>query len=302
MKTRQPAKSQVHRFREAKALSYRRSPAEGLSRNTCSRSMRKKSFPKHLAAKWIKHDRKQADEKLLAESNTGQLAVLEEIIEDGLQTALAVGAALKVINDQKLWKTGYASWKSYVNARWPFGVRYADYLISAAKVVEVLGVVGGPKSVGTAREFAALVEKDPEVAQAIWKDLKSHYPEPTVKQAHDFVKHPKPAVPPKPMEEHTRLTLHYIKIVLAKYFADKPGLRPGLRPGMKGWSGSLERRMYLMAIHHYVEEQMYFSFGAYRGKPKPDPDPPFEEPSAEHPGPTREQLISAAIGDKGSSS
>jgi hypothetical protein len=242
-----------------------------------------------------KRERQQAKDDREAKSNTGELAVLEELIEDGYEASLQVGAALKAIKDQKLWKTGYTSFASYIEARWWFGVRYANYVISAAEVVEVLGVVGGPKNAGTAREFAALVKKNPKEAQAKWAALTSNNSDPTAAEARAYINDPKPAAPPKPMEEHTRQTLQYIKIILAKYFAES-----GSKPGLRGWRSNPRRQQYLTAIYHYVEEQMYFSFGAYRGKSK-EPEP-FEEPSAEHPGPTREQLISAAIGDKGSSS
>lgn len=226
-----------------------------------------------------KRDRQLLKEKQLADANAGELAAEEVIIEDGIVSAMHVGVALKRIKDEKLWKgvdRRYTSWESYIEARWTFGRRNADHLISAAKVQEVLGVEDGPQSVGVARVFAPLAKKNPDKAKASWQDLKSHYPDPTVKQAEAFLRDPLPPAPPKPMEEHLRQTLHYLKVMLNKYFPET-----GSRPGLRGWQGSRERKAYLAAIHRYVEEQFYLAHGLYRGKQKyPGP---FEEPSAEHP-------------------
>lgn len=225
--------------------------------------------------KQVKRDRQQAAEKQLASSNNSQLAVYEAVIEEGVKASIAVGGALKTIKDEGLWKSGYKTFSAYIESRWTFGVRYANYMISAARVVDVVGVEGGPKNAGTAREFAALCESDPEKAQAEWAALTSHYPNPTAAQARAFIRDPKPAAPPKPMEEHARQTTRFITITLDKHFPET-----GMR-GRAGWRGSRSRKEYLMAINKYLQEQIYLAHGLYRGKQKHLR--PFEEPSAESP-------------------
>ncbi len=246
-----------------------------------------------LVTKQIKHDRQQAKDKREADANADELARLEDIIDRGYQTFLEVGQALQEIRDQKLWKHEYDSFESYVEKKWKWTEHYAKRVIRAVKVAQDVGPPY-PANEAVAR---ALGKLPPEQRRAIWAALTSDNPDPTALEVRAFSRDPKPAAPPKPLEDQARKTIYYIKTVLAEFYPEPPLERKPGRPPREGWRADRRRQDYLRAIYHYVQEQMYFSYGAYRGKPKEKP--PFEEPSAEHLGPTREELISAAIGDKG---
>jgi hypothetical protein len=72
----------------------------------------------------------------LTEPQRRKLNDLESIIEHGLQTFVEVGAALAIILEQKLYRTEYATYEAYVEARWGWSAARARQLIGSAKVVE----------------------------------------------------------------------------------------------------------------------------------------------------------------------
>ena len=67
-----------------------------------------------------------------------KLKQLEEIIETGITSGIAMGAALTVVQDEKLYREEYKTFESYVQTRWGIERRRAYQLIEAAKVKAIL--------------------------------------------------------------------------------------------------------------------------------------------------------------------
>ncbi len=69
------------------------------------------------------------------------LASLEAVIEKGLTTFMEVGAALREIRDQRLYKSEYKSFEQYCRERWGWSRRHANYQIAAVNLVDNLGTM-----------------------------------------------------------------------------------------------------------------------------------------------------------------
>jgi hypothetical protein len=228
---------------------------------------KKHPFPKHLAAKWIKHDRQQAEDKRQAESNAATLSDLEDTIERGFHWFLEVGQALKTIKDKKLWHPRYESFAEYVEVRWKWTTRYANNVVRGAQTALKLGPPY-PANEGIARELAKVVENDEEQGQAAWAKFVSENSNPTAKETRAFLRaylsEPQQAAPAvKPLEERTQRTIRYIENVLSEFYPE-----PGNAPGTDGWRGDRRRQEFLMTLLHYVEEHYFLAMGAYRTKAK----------------------------------
>jgi hypothetical protein len=100
---------------------------------------------------------------------------LELVIERGLQTFIAVGAALMVIREQRLYRTdGYDTFEEYCRERWGWGRNYTNKLISASEIVAELGTtVPSPTSERQVRELARL--PDPDARREVWQQVVEDY-------------------------------------------------------------------------------------------------------------------------------
>ncbi len=67
-----------------------------------------------------------------------RLVHLEAIIEKGLRPFVEIGAALKEINDNRLWSPEYDSFDAYCHGRWNFHRRTGYSLITAASVFRMV--------------------------------------------------------------------------------------------------------------------------------------------------------------------
>ncbi len=98
----------------------------------------------------------------LVPTETDRLIDCERTIEAGLRTFEAVGEALLVIRDERLYRTTHDTFESYCQDRWNFTDRRARQMIAAAETVAALptGTIV-PTSEGQARELRGL---DPDIA------------------------------------------------------------------------------------------------------------------------------------------
>lgn len=98
-----------------------------------------------------------------------RLVELEEVIERGIKTFMAVGEALAEIRDGRLYRISHATFEDYCNEEWQMTRANASLLIGAAKVGENLStIVDIPKPVreSQARQLTRLPE--PEQQREAW--------------------------------------------------------------------------------------------------------------------------------------
>lgn len=70
------------------------------------------------------------------------LGNLEKVIENGVESFLATGSALKEIRDQRLYREGHNTFESYLKTKWGFDRSYAHRLIDASDVKKDLLPIG----------------------------------------------------------------------------------------------------------------------------------------------------------------
>lgn len=77
--------------------------------------------------------------KALTKGELSELARLERIIENGLETFLEVGRALLKIREGRLYRESYDAFEAYCREKWGFSKTHANRLIAGAEAVETLG-------------------------------------------------------------------------------------------------------------------------------------------------------------------
>ena len=113
---------------------------------------------------------------------------LETQIENGLQTFLQVGLALKEIRDLKLYREDHQTFEKYVAEKWGHSRQWAHQLINAVIVEQQIGenvsnCLQTPKTESQYRELAKLEpDKIPEVWEAVTKDCEETGEQPTAKK------------------------------------------------------------------------------------------------------------------------
>src|SRR5688572_14077544 len=90
----------------------------------------------------------------------------EGVIERGLQTFYAVGAALLAIRDTRLYRANYETFEQYCFQRWSIKRSRAYELMEAAGVIENVGNLLQPPT--TESHAAALVPLSPEAQRVAW--------------------------------------------------------------------------------------------------------------------------------------
>lgn len=159
--------------------------------------------------------------------------------------------ALKEFKERKLWNPKYTSFEDYCYQRWDFGARRANQMIRAAHTAEILGPPF-PANEGITREFAKVIEQDPETGQAAWAAFTAENPNPTAKETRAFLRYylsepdaTRPA-PQRPLAaDAIKKSFKYIESTLSE-----------LDPK--------QRQAYLVALQRYAQEAYYISMGAYR--------------------------------------
>lgn len=96
----------------------------------------------------------------------------EKVIEQGLETFLEVGHALLAIRDDRKYRAaGFESFERYCRERWEMSKAYANRVIDAARVAELvapMGAIAPPRTERVIRELAPLAREDPELARDTW--------------------------------------------------------------------------------------------------------------------------------------
>jgi phage N-6-adenine-methyltransferase len=111
-----------------------------------------------------------------------RLAVLEQVIADGLQTFVDVGNALLEIRDGRLYRTTHGTFEDYCRERWGMVRRHADRLIEAASVAENLRPIGLiPATESQARPLTHL---PPDLQREVWQQAVETAPNGRVTAAH----------------------------------------------------------------------------------------------------------------------
>jgi hypothetical protein len=93
----------------------------------------------------------------------------EAVIEMGWENFVQVGLAFAQIRKDRLYKEEYDSFETYCQAKWQYGRRYVNRLISAAELVTYLGTNCSltPEHEGQVRP---LIELPPEQAKVAWEN------------------------------------------------------------------------------------------------------------------------------------
>jgi len=116
-----------------------------------------------------------------------ELISLEKTIERGLRSFLDTAAALREIQEKKLYRFFSPDFESYCKSRWHFNRQHAYRLISACKIFEAELVKLSPQGYNPREKEIRLVSKlGPDERQTVWtravdlaaeekKDLQTKY-------------------------------------------------------------------------------------------------------------------------------
>lgn len=119
------------------------------------------------------------------DGSAARLAELERVVEEGLETFVKVGEALREIRDKRLYREQHATFEDYCQQRWGWGRRHANRHVEAAEIAKTLGsidpatgtLVPGVRNVGQARAIAPLYREDPEKAGEVMRGLLAEHGE-----------------------------------------------------------------------------------------------------------------------------
>lgn len=107
----------------------------------------------------------------LTKTGERQLAEAEAIIEAGLDTFMAVGAALTAIREGKLYRAEHDTFDNYCLDRWRMTSRRANQLMDAAAIGTMVPIANERQ----ARALASLAS-DPDALKAAYKQAEAEGP------------------------------------------------------------------------------------------------------------------------------
>ncbi|MDE2104064.1 MAG: hypothetical protein KGL39_42900 [Patescibacteria group bacterium] len=163
----------------------------------------------------------------LSKQEQADLAALEEIIDQGIDSFDATGRALQEICERKLYRATYNNFPAYLKGRWKFGSRYAYNIIASAKTLAALKIedkkggmscsqdhdVRHARGEITERHMRALRGLPAEIQQQAWQQAtKEARGTPTVQQVREAVKEIKAETEEEEPEERTYNQRHEEKI------------------------------------------------------------------------------------------
>jgi hypothetical protein len=126
----------------------------------------------------------------LARSDEIRLADLEKKINDGLKSFVVVGAALKEIRDEKLYRIkGYGKFTVYCHTEWGITARRAYQLIDAAEVYNEI-LASGAACLPNESQSRALKGFPVSTRADVWKKTISKEKKPTALSIVSFNKSP----------------------------------------------------------------------------------------------------------------
>ena len=105
----------------------------------------------------------------LTHNERGRFHDLCIVVDEGLQSFVTVGNALRAISEEKLYRDEYSTFNEFVQDRFEIKCNYAHKLIASSEVVAELSS-GCDIIPFTERQTRPLVAiKDPDVRRAIWE-------------------------------------------------------------------------------------------------------------------------------------
>ena len=107
--------------------------------------------------------------EVLSEPEQMEYFACEEVVGTGWSTFVQVGLALAQIRDHRLYRVDFDCFEAYCQAKWQYGGRYVNRLISAAKVFTYLGTISSLKKPEHETQVQSLIGLTPEQAQLAWQ-------------------------------------------------------------------------------------------------------------------------------------
>lgn len=142
----------------------------------------------------------------LAPSDAARLIELEQVVDTGLSTFVAVGRALAEISSDRLYRTSHATFAEYAADRFGIGRSYAYRMINAAKVADLVSPMGDIHTERQARELTGLpvnmAQTTVAVASGMAKLLRGPEGQPTADELREARTHVT-AAPLASVTEHT---------------------------------------------------------------------------------------------------
>lgn len=175
----------------------------------------------------------------LVDADTGEIAGrsltdCETVIQEGLGTIFAVGAALAEIQQNRLYRGQFATFEAYCRERWGWDRTYAHRVIEATKVRDLMLPIGNktPSNEAQARAIAPLAKADPVAASKVLDGLAETGPV-TAERIRDAVRDemrepeptPKLAAVPDGDKEDTAPTLGELHTFIPSSFGNLPEFR-----------------------------------------------------------------------------
>jgi hypothetical protein len=106
---------------------------------------------------------------VLSEAEEAQLQGYEAVVVAGWHTFVDVGLALAGIRDGRLYRNDFDSFEAYCRAKWEYGRRYVDQLISAAQVFTYLRANSSHQKPDHETQLRPLIGLSPAEAQVAWQ-------------------------------------------------------------------------------------------------------------------------------------
>lgn len=138
-----------------------------------------------------------------------ELKQFEGEIERGLKHFVAVGAALGLIRDRRLYRSAYPTFEDYCEQRWQIGRSRAYQFIESAQVFENVHNCGHAPPANEAQSRALSAIKDPVQQREAWTKAVDSAPDGhiTAKHVAEVVRQIQ-GIPAKTPSEAGPLTLH----------------------------------------------------------------------------------------------
>jgi hypothetical protein len=105
----------------------------------------------------------------LSEAEDAEFFACEQVVDSGWQGLAQVGLALARIRDGRRYRMDYDSFEAYCQAKWEYGRRYVDQLISAAQMVRHLRASSSQLKPDHETQVRPLMGLTPEQARLAWE-------------------------------------------------------------------------------------------------------------------------------------
>lgn len=107
---------------------------------------------------------------VVTRAETERLDALERVIEQGLQTFVDVGMALREIRDNRLYRATHDTFENYCQERWGWARRYAYYMIDAATAAQNVHNCAQIPSPANEAQARPLTRLEPDQQREAWRE------------------------------------------------------------------------------------------------------------------------------------